>query len=72
MLGRRIVIRPMAWGTQAWPRDNPASVAISGGVGRSGLKEQQAYSTATPSGIAERAKVRAFAERVLLILGESE
>ena len=43
-----------------------------GGVGRSGLKEQQTSSTATPSEITERAKVRAFAERVLLILGESE
>jgi hypothetical protein len=43
-----------------------------GGVGRSGLNQQQASSNVSPSEIAERAKVRAFAERVLLILGESE
>lgn len=41
-----------------------------GGVGRSGLKQQQG--TASPGEITERAKVRAFAERVLLILGENE
>ena len=43
-----------------------------GGVGRSGLKQQQASSTASPSETAERAHVRALAERILLILGESE
>ena len=43
-----------------------------GGVGRSGLKQQQASSTASPSETAKRANVRALAERILLILGASE
>jgi hypothetical protein len=72
----------LAWSADRDPSDGvghggladgqPGLGGDQGGVGRSGLKQHQASSTASPSEITERAKVRAFAERVLLILGESE
>ena len=70
-LGPKIRTHPTAWG-MGLTEGQAGLGGDQGGVGRSGLKQQKASSTASPSETAEGANVRALAERILLILGASE